>query len=106
MLELLLLINSTRITPLSQDRVLNEIATVRAVHLCDHEFSHKGWLNYGSTFLYRGENLAKGFSTFKDAHEALMKSPTHKNNIVSSNYQKIGIAYHCGILVEEFGGSK
>lgn len=52
----------------------------------------------GYSYVYAGENLAKGFSTSEGVHQAWMASPTHKENIISPNYQDIGIAIVSGVL--------
>jgi uncharacterized protein YkwD len=104
MVELLIMINMVRVSPLKISHTLSSIADKRATYLCDHEFSHAGWRSYPSKFSYRGENLAKDYGTIKEAHEALMLSASHKANILNKNYRYVGLAYKCGILVEEFGG--
>lgn len=103
MIELLLYINTVRSFPLLINKELTKIADVRASELCVSKFSHKGW-NKPSSFSYRGENLAKDFNTIKEAHFALLDSESHYNNIVNTNFTHIGLAYKCGVLVEEFGG--
>ena len=52
----------------------------------------------GYTYVYAGENLAKGFKTSEGVVEAWMASPTHRANIVSSNYRDIGVAVVEGTL--------
>lgn len=52
----------------------------------------------GYNYVYAGENLAKGFRTAEGVHEAWMASPTHKANIVSPNYEDIGVAVVSGVL--------
>lgn len=53
----------------------------------------------GYTYVYAGENLAKGFRTAEGVHEAWMASPTHKENIMSPNYKDIGVAVMEGVLL-------
>lgn len=53
----------------------------------------------GYSYVYAGENLAKGFSTAEGVHEAWMASPTHKENIMSVNYKDIGVAVVQGELL-------
>lgn len=43
-------------------------------------------------YRYAGENLARDFSNAHDAVEAWMASPTHRENMLSANYNEIGIA--------------
>jgi uncharacterized protein YkwD len=65
----------------------------------------------GYKYRYAGENLAKDFSTAQAAVDAWMASPSHKENILSSKYDDIGIAVVEGdmngvdttIIVQLFG---
>ena len=65
----------------------------------------------GYDYLYAGENLAIDFVTAEGTHMALMRSITHRDNILKPNYTEIGIAVKKGIfdgnesiiIVEEFG---
>ena len=65
----------------------------------------------GYDYQYAGENLAINFTVAEDQHEAWMKSPTHRKNILNSNYEEIGVAVGAGeiegqvsiIAVQEFG---
>ncbi len=52
----------------------------------------------GYGYVYAGENLARGFRTAEGVHEAWMASPTHKANIVSGNYEDIGVSVVTGVL--------
>lgn len=49
-------------------------------------------------YLYAGENLARGFSTADDVVDAWMKSPSHRENLLSPNYTDIGFAVDSGEL--------
>ena len=55
----------------------------------------------GYEYVYAGENLGKGFTTSEGVHQAWMASPTHKDNIISPNYEDIGIAIVSGELLGE-----
>ena len=65
----------------------------------------------GYDYLYAGENLAIDFITAEGTHMALMRSITHRDNILKPNYTEVGIAVKKGIfdgnesiiIVEEFG---
>lgn len=65
----------------------------------------------GYQYVYAGENLARGFSTTEDVVAAWMESPTHRDNMLSSNYQEVGFAVVRGnlggedtiLVVEMFG---
>lgn len=67
--------------------------------------------NVGYNYLYAGENLARDFGDSVSVVKAWMNSPTHRDNILSSRYDEIGIAVVDGILdgqettlvVQEFG---
>lgn len=52
-------------------------------------------------YRYAGENLAICFKDVESAHEALMKSPSHRENILDKNYKDIGIAIEEGIMNEK-----
>jgi uncharacterized protein YkwD len=56
----------------------------------------------GYQYVYAGENLAKGFQTSEGVEQAWMASPTHRENILSPNYQEIGIAVVTGDLKGEY----
>jgi hypothetical protein len=69
--------------------------------------------NSGYDYLYAGENLARGFSSASDVVNAWMASPSHRDNMLSPNYNDIGFAILPGtltgsetILVVEMFGSK
>lgn len=65
----------------------------------------------GYNYVYAGENLARGFNTSLDVTNAWMASPTHRANMLSSNYSDVGFAVVIGnlsgeetvLVVEEFG---
>ena len=67
--------------------------------------------NSGYNYVYAGENLAKGFSTSQEVVAAWMASPSHRANMLSSNYKDVGFAVVTGrlngedtvLIVEEFG---
>lgn len=65
----------------------------------------------GYSYTAAGENLAMDFTTAESAHNALMASSSHRNNILKSNYAEMGVAVLEGklngrqttVLVEHFG---
>lgn len=66
----------------------------------------------GYNYIYAGENLARGFNNAPDVINAWMASPSHKKNMLSSNYQNVGFAVSTGklngedtVLVVEMLGS-
>ncbi len=54
------------------------------------------------SYQYAGENLAINFTDSKDVTNAWMASPTHKSNIVKSNYTEMGT----GIAIGMYEGKK
>jgi len=67
----------------------------------------------GYEYLYAGENLARGFTTASDTVSAWMASPSHRENMLSKNYNEVGFAVESGtltgsetILVVEMFGSR
>lgn len=65
----------------------------------------------GYSYSYAGENLAIGYSNASELFTAWMNSPTHRDNILNSNFREIGIAVVSGdyqgaqtvVAVQEFG---
>jgi uncharacterized protein YkwD len=99
--------NLVRVQPLIEDTTLNMRAQARAEYLCaNNQWSHNAWLNSfnGIPYNYAGENLARGFMNPVDEFNALMRSQTHRQNIVSPLYTKVGIGHACGIDVTLFQG--
>ncbi len=68
--------------------------------------------NVGYKYQYAGENLARGFTGSDDVVNAWMASPSHKENMMSRDYEEIGFAVEKGqlngeettLVVEMFGG--
>lgn len=52
----------------------------------------------GYNYVYAGENLARGFSNANDVVSAWMASPSHKANLLSSNFKDVGFAVKSGKL--------
>lgn len=65
----------------------------------------------GYTYMYAGENLARGYDTSASVVDAWMHSPTHRDNLLSPHYTDIGFAvregslvgYNTVLVVQEFG---
>jgi Cysteine-rich secretory protein family len=80
--------------------VLNKAAEMKAQDMASKGyFAHTSpegktpwyWLEQaGYDYQYAGENLAVNFTDSQDVTSAWMNSPTHKANIVKSNYTEIG----------------
>ena len=52
----------------------------------------KFFSDVGYVYRYAGENLARDFSNAQSAVDAWMASPSHKENLLSTKYQEVGIA--------------
>ncbi len=69
--------------------------------------------NSGYDYLYAGENLGRGFSGASEVVDAWMASPSHRDNMLSPNYNDVGYAIATGaltgndtVLVVEMFGSR
>lgn len=51
-----------------------------------------------------GENLARGQKTAKEAVDAWMKSPAHRDAILNGDYSELGVGVSAGVWVQHFGG--
>jgi uncharacterized protein YkwD len=58
--------------------------------------------SFGIRFTYAGENIAMGQRTPQEVMNAWMNSTGHRQNILSPNYTKIGVAFYNGEWVQEF----
>ncbi|WP_058485907.1 CAP domain-containing protein [Defluviitalea phaphyphila] len=92
--------------PYVMDEDLLYIAKIKAKDMADNNyFSHVSptygspfemMKKFGISYSIAGENIA-GNTSVKNAHDAFMNSPGHRANILSKNYNKIGI----GIVPDE-----
>lgn len=57
---------------------------------------------YGIRYTYAGENIAKGQRNPQEVMNAWMNSTGHRQNILSPNFTKTGVAYYNGEWVQEF----
>ena len=68
----------------------------------------------GYSYIYAGENLARGFTSGSEVVNAWMDSSTHRLNLLSVNYEDVGLAVVTGklggeetvLVVQEFGGRR
>ena len=107
--------------PLTINPKLSQAATAKAQDMfTDQYWAHIApdgatpWVfmkNAGYTYLVAGENLARDFADTNSMVQAWMDSPTHKANIMNSDYTEIGIAvvdgelqgYETTLVVQMFG---
>ena len=97
------------LNPLKYNKKLERAAFLKAENMLKLQYwAHYGpnkespWqfiLQSGYTYAYAGENLAKGFSDSQSVHDAWMASPTHRANIMDSQFQEVGIAVVKGELL-------
>jgi uncharacterized protein YkwD len=55
-------------------------------------------------FRFGGENLAKGAGSSDKIHRTLMKSPTHRKNILDRRFDRVGIGCFENLCVQFFAG--
>lgn len=91
---------------------LNPVLSQAAQKKAEHMFKNNYWahvapdgtepwdfiLLQGYDYAYAGENLAKNFSISKEVVEAWYRSPSHKDNLFSENYDEVGFAVVDGVL--------
>lgn len=87
---------------------LSDAARRKAVDMFNKDYwSHnapdgtKPWsfiIAAGYNYLHAGENLARDFNNPNSVVDAWMASPTHRDNLLNSRYQEIGIAVVDGQL--------
>ena len=123
--ELINLTNQERVkaglASLKSNTLLELAAYNKAVDILENNyFAHTNpagkpfyfWIQEtGYEYQSAGENLAIDFSNVPDIVDAWMASPTHRENILESSYQEIGLAILSGkfgdhetiVVVQEFG---
>ncbi len=57
-----------------------------------------------SSYSFAGENLVRGDATPQAMHQALMKSPSHRANLLNPEYQVVGIGCYGNLCVQLFAG--
>ena len=95
------LVNNVRtdagLDPLTWDSNLETVASVRANEISE-KFSHtrpngRQWYTVNSK-IQGGENLAFGFDNAEDVVDAWMTSPTHRDNILYDEFEKVAISIY------------
>jgi uncharacterized YkwD family protein len=110
------LINNTRskegLKQLTVDLKLVEVARKKALDMINNDYFEHQSPNYGTPFdmlksagidySLAGENLAEAHSV-EEAFELLLESPEHRDNILKSRYDKIGVGVveggGCGLTI-------
>lgn len=111
--DLVSLTNQDRVaaglSELTEDARLVSAAYAKAEDI----FRYQYWAHYGPNgqtpwqfinasgynYVIAGENLAKGFTSSEGVNSAWMASKTHRENILNSEYENIGIAVVSGELL-------
>ena len=93
---------SIGLSELKPNARLTQAATNKAYDLLINQyFSHtspegkrfSSWIkDVGYKYFYVGENLAIDFNNNENLFQAWLNSPSHKENIIKSQYQEIGVA--------------
>ncbi len=96
------------LSPLTVNGKLNEAAQRKAGDMFAFNYwAHSSpsgrnpwafFLEVGYKYIYAGENLARDFMNSEGVVEAWMNSPTHRDNILNSNYKETGLAVVNGTL--------
>mgnify|MGYP001563259791 CR=1 FL=1 len=113
---------SSGLQPLVENQKLDHAAQLKAEDMVQKQyFSHTSpqgvspwywFLNIGYNYKYAGENLAIGFFDSKEVYDAWLNSPSHKANLLNSNYKEVGTAVLDGfgsnntVVVVQFFGSQ
>lgn len=112
--------------PLMENPKLNIAALLKAQDMIENDyFNHYSpsgkapwdWISAAKyNYKYAGENLALNFWNDKEAVQAWLDSPTHKENILNPNYKETGLAILSGttsttkenrtVVVQMFGSEK
>ncbi|MBT6401595.1 CAP domain-containing protein [candidate division WWE3 bacterium] len=96
------------LSPLTVNHDLEAAARKKAAHMFQQDYwahvSPDGvapWdfiLNEGYDYTYAGENLAKNFRNSDHVVKGWIQSPSHRDNLLNTQYQEIGFAVMDGVL--------
>ncbi|MFS0871214.1 CAP domain-containing protein [Paenibacillus xylanilyticus] len=112
------LVNAERskagLSALASDALLDKVALAKAKDMSNNNYFDHQSPTYGSpfdmmkqfgvTYSYAGENIAKGQKTPQEVVTAWMNSEGHRANILSKNFTHIGVGYYNGYWAQEFIG--
>lgn len=116
--QIVTLVNKERaaagLAPVSALDSLNKVAAAKATDMrTNNYFSHTSptygspfdmMSAFGVTYQAAGENIAMGQKTPQEVMTAWMNSPGHKANILSANFNYIGVGFDNNYWVQEFIG--
>ncbi|MBY9081716.1 hypothetical protein KIH86_04980 [Paenibacillus sp. HN-1] len=117
--EVVSLVNAERakagLAPLKALDSLNKVAAAKATDMrSNNYFSHTSptygspfdmMKSFGVSFGYAGENIAMGQKTPQQVMNDWMNSAGHKANILSKNFDSIGVGFDNNYWVQEFTGN-
>ena len=99
------------LSTLSENSILSQAALAKGTDMLNKgywaHFAPDGttpwsfFTQFGYKYKYAGENLARDFCSASATVDAWMNSPTHRENVLSSNYKEIGI----GVLEGNLAGA-
>lgn len=112
------LVNAERakagLSALSSDALLDKVAVAKVKDMSNNNYFDHQSPTYGSpfdmmkqfgvTYSYAGENIAKGQKTPQEVVTAWMNSAGHRANILNANFTHIGVGYYNGYWAQEFIG--
>ncbi|MBT2283927.1 serine protease [Paenibacillus polymyxa] len=112
------LVNAERakagLNALTSDALLDKVAVAKVKDMSNNNYFDHQSPTYGSpfdmmkqfgvTYSYAGENIAKGQKTPQEVVTAWMNSEGHRANILSKNFTHIGVGYYNGYWAQEFIG--
>lgn len=104
--KMIALANESRVNiglePLTENPALAKYAAIKGQDMINRNyFAHDTpdgkrpweWIDRSEyDYIYAGENLAMDFVTAEVVHQAFMKSPSHRRNILNDKYKEIGVA--------------
>lgn len=99
--------------PLRVDKGLQRAAGAHARDMSERNYMEhdtqggQSWYKrvwkYAPGFGHIGENIASGFNDAESVHNAWIRSPEHRANILDCSFRFIGIGYAGGYWVQDFG---
>jgi hypothetical protein len=99
------------LSPVEENNLLNQAAQYKAEDMLQNSyFSHYSptgispwyWIERsGYDYYYAGENLAMNFLDSEEVIKGWFNSPSHRENLLNTNYQEMGIAVISGDLNNE-----
>lgn len=102
------------LSPVSALDSLNKVAAAKATDMrTNNYFSHTSptygspfdmMATFGITYRAAGENIAMGQKSPQEVMTAWMNSEGHRANILSANFNYIGVGYDNNYWVQEFIG--